>query len=57
LLAPGSSHAGTVSLLLPAATPAGSYYIIAKGDGDDAIAESLETNNTRAKSITIAAAP
>jgi subtilase family serine protease len=56
-LAPGSSHAGSVSLLIPAATAPGTYYIIARADGGDGIAESLETNNVRAKSITIAAAP
>jgi subtilisin family serine protease/subtilase family serine protease len=56
-LAPGSSHAGSVALLIPASTPAGTYYIIAKGDGDNAITESQETNNVRAKSLTIAAAP
>jgi subtilase family serine protease len=47
-----------VALLpIPASTPAGTYYIIAKADGEDAIAESQETNNLRSKSISIAAAP
>jgi hypothetical protein len=36
---------------------AGTYYIIAKSDGDDTIPEVIDTNNTRWKSISILAAP
>jgi subtilase family serine protease len=54
-LAPGSSQSGSVSLTIPSTTPAGGYFIIAKGDGNDSVAESLETNNTRTRSISIAA--
>jgi subtilase family serine protease len=56
-LGAGLSEVGSAMLLIPVTTPAGSYFIIAKGDGPNAIAEALETNNTRAKSISITAAP
>jgi len=55
-LAVNISQSGSVSLMIPASTPAGSYIIIAKGDGNDSIAEVLETNNTRTRSISITAA-
>ena len=53
----GQSETGTLPVLIPASTTPGTYYLIAIGDGDDVIAESQETNNTRAKVITISAAP
>ena len=56
-LGPGLSDAGPTALPIPASTTAGTYYIIAKADGDNAIAESLENNNTRPRSISVAAAP
>ncbi|OGP73264.1 MAG: hypothetical protein A2W09_08295, partial [Deltaproteobacteria bacterium RBG_16_50_11] len=46
-LAAGESSSGTASALIPAGTPAGTYYIIAKADGDDLIPETNETNNTK----------
>ena len=46
-----------MSLPIPASTTAGTYYIFAKGDGDEAMGECLESNNTRTRSISIAAAP
>ena len=42
---------------IPASTVPGTYYIVAKGDGSGAIVEGEETNNTRARSISITAAP
>ena len=54
-LGPGSSQSGSVSLVIPASTAAGTYIIFAKSDGNDSIAESLETNNTRTRSISITA--
>jgi subtilase family serine protease len=54
-LGSGGNDAGTTVLTIPASTPAGSYYIVAKSDSDDAIAEAQETNNTRARSISILA--
>jgi subtilase family serine protease len=53
-LGPGLSEAGPALLPIPASTPAGSYYVIAKGDGDDAIEESQEANNLRSRIIAIA---
>jgi subtilisin family serine protease len=47
-LAPGTAAAGSVSLQIPAGTPAGSYYVIAKADWNDEVGETYETNNTRA---------
>jgi subtilisin family serine protease/subtilase family serine protease len=55
-LAPGASDAASVALVIPGSTAPGTYYIIARADDDDAIVESLENNNTRAKSISILAA-
>src|SRR5262245_28336854 len=51
-LAPGEAHNGSTSLTLPASA-SGTYYIIAKADNDNAVAESRETNNTLARSIVI----
>jgi subtilase family serine protease len=56
-LGAGLSETGTGSLVIPASTTAGTYYIIAKSDGDDTIPEAIDTNNTRWKSISILAAP
>lgn len=42
-----SSTSSTTSVTIPADTPAGSYYIFAKADGDGTVPESVETNNTR----------
>jgi subtilase family serine protease len=52
-LAPGASSTGSVSLTIPADTPAGLYYLLAKADADDAVAETLETNNVYGAYITI----
>jgi subtilase family serine protease len=56
-LGAGISDTGSVALPIPAATPAGTYHIIVKADGDNVIGESLETNNTYSKSISISGAP
>jgi subtilase family serine protease len=53
-LAGGTQNALTANQTLPAVAN-GNYYIIAKADGPLAIAESNETNNTRAKAIVIGA--
>ena len=55
-LGAGLSENGAASLVIPASTPAGLYYIIAKSDGNDTVPEAIESNNTRAKSISITAA-
>ncbi len=50
-LAPGASHAGSASATLPAATPAGTYFILVKADGDDAQLETEEANNVTFRSL------
>ena len=35
----------------------GTYYVIAVADGDDTVAESVESNNTKGRSISITAPP
>ncbi len=47
-LAAGASSTGTTTLTLPEVIPAGSYYLLAQADGDGAVAELNEINNTRA---------
>ena len=54
-LAPGSSQAGSVSVLIPTSTAAGTYIIFTKSDGNDSIAETIETNNTRTRSLSVTA--
>jgi subtilase family serine protease len=56
-LGPGQSDTGSAPLSIPASTTAGTYYIIAKADGNDGIMEALENNNIRTRTISIAAAP
>jgi subtilase family serine protease len=56
-LGPGLSQAGSVMLPIPATTTAGTYYIIATADSGNVVVEVDETNNSRWKSISIAAAP
>ena len=41
LLGPGINQSGSVSLVIPASTAAGTYIIFAKADGNDSIAESI----------------
>jgi subtilisin family serine protease/subtilase family serine protease len=53
VLQPGASVAVSATVTIPTTTATGTRYIIAKTDGDDAIAEASETNNTKAKSISI----
>jgi subtilisin family serine protease/subtilase family serine protease len=55
-LGAGLSETGTAPLLIPASTTPGTYYIIAKSDGNDTIPEAMDNNNTRVKSISITAA-
>ena len=54
-LGAGLSESGSLALPIPGSTPAGTYYIIAAADGDNAVAETVETNNTRVRSIRISA--
>jgi subtilase family serine protease len=52
-LAAGASAAGTATLTLPAVIPAGSYYLLAQADGDGAVGELNEVNNTRAAIVRV----
>lgn len=54
-LAAGASSAGFTTVTIPASTVAGAYYVIARADADGAVAESNETNNTAATSLSISA--
>jgi subtilase family serine protease len=46
VLAPAESSTGTTTLIIPAGTQPGRYYVIANADGEEAAWESDETNNT-----------
>src|SRR5947209_5276589 len=44
-LAAGATSSGSTTVTIPAGTPAGNYYIIAKADADSAVTETNEGNN------------
>jgi subtilase family serine protease len=44
---------GSVALTIPSGTAAGTYYVIAQADGDAVIAELVETNNVKTRSISV----
>jgi subtilase family serine protease/subtilisin family serine protease len=50
-LAPGTSSSGSFTVTIPADISAGSYHLFAKADGDDAVGETQETNNTMLRTI------
>jgi subtilase family serine protease len=52
-LAASKSTSGSTAVIIPAATPAGSYYVLAQADADNAVAEASESNNTYAKAIEV----
>ena len=52
-LGPNVSSSGSTTLTIPASTAPASYYLIAKADDGGAVAETVETNNTRAVLIRI----
>jgi subtilase family serine protease len=56
-LAVNGIDTGSATLVIPPETAPGSYFIVAVADGDGAVGESLENNNTRARSISIPAPP
>ena len=49
----GEASIGTTTTTLPDGLTAGTYYVIAKADGDGTVVETLESNNTAARSIAI----
>lgn len=50
-LAVGASASSSTPLTIPAGTPPGTWYVIAEADGDDAVSEATETNNTMVKAV------
>ncbi len=52
-LAAGAVSSASTMLTIPAATAAGTYYILAKADSGNAVAETNENNNIAAKSLTV----
>ena len=52
-LSAGSSSSGRTSVIIPAGTAKGNYYIIAVADADKKISELNESNNTKAVSIRV----
>jgi subtilase family serine protease len=52
-LAGGASSSGTTTVTIPQGTATGSWYIIAKADGEGVVAEISESDNTYPKSIKI----
>jgi subtilase family serine protease len=52
-LGPGASSTGTTSVTLPQSLGVGTYYIIAKADADEAVAETFENNNTAARAVMV----
>jgi subtilase family serine protease len=46
-LAGGASHAAQTTLIIPADTTAGTYYLIALADAAQAVPETIETDNAR----------
>jgi subtilase family serine protease len=52
-LAAGANSTGSTTVAIPESLSAGTWYIIAKADGDDAVLEISETNNTSARTIGI----
>jgi subtilase family serine protease len=56
-LGTNQSSAGATVLTIPVGTPPGSYYVLAKADGDDGVAEAFETNNVLSRLVQITSAP
>jgi subtilase family serine protease len=52
-LAAGAGSTGFTTLSLPTPIAIGAYYLIAKADGDNVVAETQEANNTIARPLTI----
>jgi serine protease AprX len=50
-LAPGGTNVVTTLLTIPGSTAIGSWYIVAKADASNSVAEALETNNVKASAV------
>jgi subtilisin family serine protease len=49
----GGTSTGSTPVTIPATTTSGSYYLLAKADGDDTVAETQEANNVAARLIQV----
>jgi subtilase family serine protease len=49
----GASHAASTNVTIPANQTTGTYYLIAKADGDSQVLESQESNNTTVRSFQV----
>jgi subtilase family serine protease len=54
-LAAGASSAGSTSIVIPAGTTPGAYWLIAVTDADGGVTEASETNNTKVVFVRITA--
>lgn len=52
-LATLQASTATTALTIPAETPPGAYYLVARADADGVVAEIHESNNARVRNITI----
>jgi subtilase family serine protease len=52
-LAAGATSSGSTVLGIPAGTASGTYYVVARADADDVVAETQEGNNTSARQVQI----
>jgi uncharacterized repeat protein (TIGR02543 family) len=52
-LAAGASHSATTSLVIPAGTGAGSYFLLAVSDATQVVKEAKEGNNLKSKALTL----
>jgi subtilase family serine protease len=52
-LAAGASSSGSASVTVSVGTPPGTYYLIARADATEAIAESQEANNSSARVVQV----
>lgn len=52
-LAAGTSSSGSLTVTVPEGTAAGTWYLIAKADGQEVVVETSEANNKSARSIKI----
>jgi subtilisin family serine protease len=54
-LGAGETSTGSSTVLIPPQTAAGSYYVIARADAGEGVAETSETNNNSARSLKVGA--
>jgi hypothetical protein len=52
-LAVGAASTGSLTVIVPAGTPRGTYFLLACADHAGAVAESGETNNCRAAAASL----